>query len=339
MANDETEEMEMTEMDEATAETLDAASGDTPDDATIEGTELEAFEAAEVEDIEELSEDELVSALESLLFATDKPQSVSVLKSAFQGTKIKVADIRDALEKLKLEYASPTRGVMLEEVAGGYQIRTKTENQKFLHRTVKARPFRLSGPALEVLSIVAYKQPCIKSAIDEIRGVESGHLLRGLMDRGLVTFAGKSELPGRPMMYETTRKFLEVFSLRNINELPTLNEIDQLIPDGIGEPLEKKETLSDLTGELSTEVVAKSYSENEEELIDISNELQEINTSSDFFEDEKRRQKEKRDSERAQDITERLAVGEEVDEKDKRWLAKYEAEKTPHEPPPVDANL
>lgn len=307
-------------------------------EADLEGADLEAvgvedagelsdFESAEVELVEEISDEQLMSVLESMLFATDRPQSVAVLKSAFQGTKIRSADIRRALDRLQMEYANPLRGVTLEEVAGGYQLRTKPDNQTFLQRTIKARPFRLSGPALEVLAIVAYKQPCTKAMVDEIRGVESGHLMRGLLDRGLLHFAGKSELPGRPMFYETTRKFLEIFGLRNISELPTLNEIDQLIPEGIGEVVEEKQTLSDLTGELSTEVVAKTYSEGEEELLNISEELQSINTSSDFFEDEKRRQREKRDADRAQDIQERLTVGEVVEEKDKRWLARYEAEK------------
>jgi segregation and condensation protein B len=119
---------------------------------------------------------------------------------------------------------------------------------------------------------------------------------------------------------------LETFGLRNINELPTLSEIDQLIPEGIGEPQEEKQTLSDLTGQLSTEVAAKTYSEGEDELLDISGELKAIQTTTDFFENEKRRQKEKRDADRAQDIQERLAVGEAVEEKDKRWLARYELE-------------
>lgn len=297
----------------------------------IEASELGAFESAEVEEVESLTPNEIQSVVESLLFATDKPQTVAALKSAFQGTKVRTADIRAALENLQMEYANPIRGVTLEEVAGGYQLRTKADNYKYLQRTVKARPFRLSGPALEVLSIVAYKQPCTKAMVDEIRGVESGHLMRGLLDRGLLHFAGRSELPGRPMYYETTRKFLEIFGLRNINELPTLNEIDQLIPEGIGEPEEEKQTLSDLTGELSTEVVAKSYSEGEEELMDISSELQAINTSSEFFENEKRRQKEKREAERAQDIRERLAVGEEVEARDQKWLARYEALQNPQE--------
>lgn len=287
-------------------------------------SELAQFESAEVEEVEDITEDELLSAVESLLFATEKPQSIAMLKSGFQGTRVRSAQIRSALERLQIELSDPRRGVTLEEVAGGYQLRSKPANQKYLLRTVKARPFRLSGPALEVLSIVAYKQPCTKSMVDEVRGVESGHLMRGLLDRGLMHFAGKSELPGRPMFYETTRKFLEIFGLRNLQELPTLNEIDQLIPEGIGEPQEEKKTLSTLTGELSSEVTGQSYSVGEEELVAISSELQNINTSSDFFEIEKRRQKEKRDAERAQDITDSLAVGEEVEEKDKKWLARYE---------------
>ncbi|OFZ17672.1 MAG: SMC-Scp complex subunit ScpB [Bdellovibrionales bacterium RBG_16_40_8] len=288
----------------------------------IEGSdnELTQFDAAEIENIEELTEDEILSAVESLLFATDKPQSVAMLKSAFQGTKVRSAHIREALEKLTLEYNSSNRGVTLEEIVGGFQLRTKVANQKFLQNLVKTRPFRLSGPALEVLSIVAYRQPCTKAAVDEIRGVESGHLMRALMDKGLLHFAGKSELPGRPMLYETTRRFLEIFNLRNINELPSLSEIDQLIPEGIGETVEEEKTLAGLTTELSSEVVAKSYSTGEEELTDISSELNTIHTTTEYFEQEKLRQKEKREADKAQDIQERLAVGEPVDEKELKWF-------------------
>jgi segregation and condensation protein B len=315
-------------MDDELGESTDSDSTVADDAIDSIDFELASFDSAEIEDVEELTQDEIISAVESLLFATDKPQSIATLKSAFQGTKVRSANIREALEKLKIEYINPLRGVTLEETSGGYQLRTKIENQKYLQRTVKARPFRLSGPALEVLSIVAYKQPCTKAMVDEVRGVESGHLMRGLLDRNLMSFAGKSELPGRPMLYETTKKFLEIFNLRNINELPSLSEIDQLIPEGIGETPEERQTLSDLTGELSTEIVAKTYSEGEDELLDISSELQTIQTSSEFFDNEKRRQKEKREAERAQDIQERLTIGEAVDEKDKRWLAKFELAKS-----------
>jgi len=106
--------------------------------------------------------------------------------------------------------AGERRGVTLEEVGTGFQLRTKVDHLQFIRQSVKARPFKLSGPALEVLSIVAYKQPVTKAQIDEIRGVESGHLLRALMEKNLVLFGEKSELPGKPMFYETSRKFLEV---------------------------------------------------------------------------------------------------------------------------------
>jgi len=254
---------------------------------------------------------------------------VAVLKSAFQGTQVRVADIRAALERLRIEYSNPLRGVTLEEVAGGFQLRSKSELQKYLHRTVKARPFRLSGPALEVLSIVAYKQPCTKGMVDEIRGVESGHLMRALLDRSLIQFGEKSELPGRPMFYETTKRFLEIFGLRNLQELPTLQEIDQLIPEGIGDEPTEKPKLSDLTGELSAEVGAGSYSENEEELIDISSELKTIDTTTEFFENEKKREREKRDFDRAQEIRERMAIDEAVSASDARWLKKYELAQNP----------
>ena len=146
------------------------------------------------------------------------------------------------------------------------------------------------------------------------------------MERGLCSFAGKSELPGKPMLYQTTRKFLEIFGLRNLRELPTLSEIDELIPEGIGdEPDLKKEKLSDITGDLTREFTAGTYSEGEEDLLKITDQLQQINTSSDFFEQEKIRQRERRDFERAQDIREALTVGESVDSKDQKWLARYEA--------------
>jgi segregation and condensation protein B len=233
--------------------------------------------------------------------------------------------IRKILSKLALDYASGHRGITLEEVPGGYQLRTKIENMNFLKRTLKARPFKLSGPALEVLAIVAYKQPLIKHEIDEIRGVESGHLLRALMEKNLVTFAGKSDLPGKPMQYVTTKKFLEIFGLRNLKELPTLTQIDELLPEGIHEDDDIKNTkLSSITDSMAQNREEMSYSQGEEELTKLTEELSEITTSSDFFEKEKQRQKEKKDFEKAQNIREALELGEEVSTRDKNWLLRYD---------------
>lgn len=284
----------------------------------------EAENDADPEPVEFIEHDQLVSIIESLLFSTDKPVSIATIKQIFKGTNIRTKDINRALDLLASEYAAPTRGVSLEEINGGYQLRTKVDNAEYLRRLAKTRPFRLSGPALEVMAIVAYKQPITKHEIDEIRGVESGHLLRALMERNLVAFGGKAEnLPGKPMTYNSTRKFLEIFGLRNLKELPTLSEIDELLPEGIGE-VEEKETLSELTDRLSTELTS-SYSEGEEELTKINEQLLQIDTTSEFFEQEKQRERDRRDRERAQDIREKLVLGDEVDEKDRRWLDRYEA--------------
>lgn len=293
------------------------------DAAPVEGTELAGFESAEIEDVEFVSDDQLMSVIESVLFANDRPVSVAFFRQMFRGTNIKTKDIKEALERLASDYAAANRGVTLEEVSSGFQLRTKLDNVRFLRQSVKARPFKLSGPALEVLSIVAYKQPVTKAQIDEIRGVESGHLLRALMEKNIVSFGERSDLPGKPMFYETTRKFLEIFGLRNVRELPSLHEIDQLIPEGIGAAEDKKETLGDLTEQLSQQTEA-SYSQGEEELLKITDELSQITTSSEFFEQEKQRMRDKKDQERAQDIRERIAIGETVDAKDVRWLERYD---------------
>ncbi|MBX3039829.1 MAG: SMC-Scp complex subunit ScpB [Bdellovibrionaceae bacterium] len=290
----------------------------------MEGTELDSFEAAEIEETEFIEEEHLESIIESILFASDRPVGMGSLKMVFKGTNVRTDKIKRALDRLAVEYAGARRGVTLEEVPGGWQIRTKVDNMEFLRRTLKTRTFRLSGPALEVLSIVAYKQPLVKSEIDEIRGVESGHLLRALMEKNLVTFGGKSDLPGRPMLYETTRKFLEIFGLRNLKELPTLSQIDELLPEGIGEEDEKKQSLSEVTDNMSQDVALGSYSAGEEELEKIQSQLEQISVSSDFFEQEKRRQREQKDKDRAQNIRDALAVDEEVPTRDLNWLKKYD---------------
>lgn len=294
------------------------------DEVSVDGTELDGFDSAEIEEVEFVEEERLESIVESVLFASDRPVSLASLKLLFKGTNIRGDKIRRALDQLAVEYAGGRRGVTLEEVPGGYQLRTKIDNMEFLKRTLKARQFKLSGPALEVLSIVAYKQPTVKVEVDEIRGVESGHLLRALMEKNLVCFEGKSELPGRPMQYGTTKKFLEIFGLRSLKELPTLSQIDELLPEGIDEQqAEEKPTLAMITDSLS-ETFIGSYSQGEEELMKIQEQLEDIATTSNFFEEEKRRQAEKRDQERAQNIRDALAFGEPVSTRDQNWLTKYD---------------
>lgn len=292
--------------------------------AELEASELGDFESAEIEDVEFVEEERLDSIIEAMLFASDRAISMATFKMTFKGTNVRTEHIRRSLDRLSTEYAGGRRGVSLDEVPGGYQIRTKLDNMKFLTRTLKVRPFKLSGPALEVLAILAYKQPVIKSEMDDIRGVESGHLLRALMEKGLAQFEGKSDFPGRPMLYGTTKKFLEIFGLRNLKELPTLSQIDELLPEGIGDENDaEKEKLADLTDKLS-EGVASSYSEGEEELAKITDQIQDIATSSDFFEKEKIKQREYRDAEKARNIRDAMLMGEEINNRDKNWLVRYD---------------
>jgi segregation and condensation protein B len=148
------------------------------------------------------------------------------------------------------------------------------------------------------------------------------------MEKGLVHFAGKSDLPGKPMFYGTTKKFMELFGLRTLEELPSMGEIDELMPDGIGELEEsqapKRPQLSVITDSMSQDTTT-TYSQGEEELEKISDLLGQIDTSTEFLEQERANMKARQEAERAQNIREALAVGEVVPEKELSWLARFDA--------------
>lgn len=341
----EMEAADAVEMEETEAQETEYAQNQTSEEmnALMEQEGLVASADEEQQEVF-IEEDRLKSLLESILFSSPKPMTFDAIKAVFKGTNIKTKQLRRALEEYSSDLASQERGVYIEEIAGGFQLRTKIENAEFLKQVVKQRPFRISGPSMEVLAIIAYKQPCIKAEVDTIRGVESGHLIRVLMDKGLLQFDGKSDLPGKPMLYKTTKKFLEVFGLRNIRELPSLEEIDQLIPEGIGgEEPEEKKTLDMLTGELSLDYGARD-AEAEEEFSKITDKLSEITTSSDYFEQEKERQRQQRDKDKADDIRERMIMGQDVDSNETKWLKRYEdkileAQNAAQNPAPTEAAI
>lgn len=217
----------------------------------------------------------ILSVLESLFFASETVLSVNSIKVALEKQfSLSSLEIKKYLKTLQQEYINNSRGIELVEVNSAYQLRTKPENKEFVQALVKAKHFRLSPASLEVLSIVAYKQPCIKSAIDEVRGMDSGHLMRTLMDRGLVKFSGKSELPGKPMLYSTTDKFLEVFGLNKIIDLPNLSEIEELLPEDALE-VKKTDKLSVITDSL-TEKQSCNDVQDQEELNKLSERLSDI---------------------------------------------------------------
>ena len=167
----------------------------------------------------------LKSIIECLLFVADGPLSLEHLREIleFEDTK----GIRNALEQLSGEYEVRKGGIFLSEVAGGYQIRTRPEYHDYVKRLLKPNPHRLSNAALETLAIIAYKQPIIRSDIEHLRGVDCGGVLRVLMEKKLVRVLGRKEIPGRPLIYATTKHFLEVFELKNLKDLPSPKEIEK----------------------------------------------------------------------------------------------------------------
>jgi segregation and condensation protein B len=170
---------------------------------------------------------ELTRALEAVLFASAEPITLVKLQEIFAPDGIDGDEIKEGVWVLQQEYQG--RGLELREVASGYQLRTRQEMGPWLARLEKQRPVRFSRAALETLSSVAYRQPVTRAEIEEVRGVDCGGVLKTLLDRNLVRIVGKKDVPGRPLLYGTTRSFLEVFSLESLAALPSLREIDEIL--------------------------------------------------------------------------------------------------------------
>jgi segregation and condensation protein B len=170
---------------------------------------------------------QLKSAIESLLFIAGNPVSLDRLKDIFE--EAAKEQIEAQIDALKQEYEARGSGIMLAEVAGGYQLATRPENAAWIRkfRSVKVSS-KLSKPALETLAIVAYKQPITRSEVEAIRGVNIGGIMRNLMERRLVKIVGKKDVPGKPMMYGTSLEFLQYFGLKDLSALPTLKEFQEL---------------------------------------------------------------------------------------------------------------
>lgn len=173
--------------------------------------------------------EKLSSTLESILFASDRPVTIDRMIGVFPEEEApKESKIKEALEMVKERYLSSAHGFELREAQGGFHFVTKAENAEIVRRFLETKPFRLGRSALEVMAIVAYRGPLTRAEIDHVRGIDSSHLLRTLIERGLVKMAGKAEIPGRPVQYTPTPKFLEVIGLKDLSELPPLSELDQL---------------------------------------------------------------------------------------------------------------
>ena len=169
--------------------------------------------------------DDIKNIIESLLFVADEPLTIDRLKKIISGAESR--ELREVLEELEADYETRQGGFFLKQVAGGYQIRTRPEYMEWIKRLLQPKPLRLSKAALETLAIIAYKQPVIRSDVEHIRGVDCGGILRVLLERKFVRVLGRKDIPGRPLIYATTKRFLEVFDLKNLRDLPTPKEIEE----------------------------------------------------------------------------------------------------------------
>lgn len=169
---------------------------------------------------------ELKAILEAVLFSSSRPATPKQVARRLE--EFSLQDIEEAFRALVVDYSSPERSVEIAEVAGGYQMRTKVAYRDFVKRFVKEKDVGLSRPMLETLSIIAYKQPVAKKDIDVVRGVDSARAIKHLLEKRLIDIAGRNGDAGKSMTFRTTARFLEVYGLKTLEDLPTYKEIESL---------------------------------------------------------------------------------------------------------------
>jgi segregation and condensation protein B len=205
-------------------------------DAEMQPVPAEPAEPAEEEPVAPRQEVEppqsvrLTGLIESLLLAAEEPVELKTLLEVVRDLRsdITVEQLKDAIDRLRIELREQGRGIRIGEVGGGYQLRTPTEAAPYIRKMVARRPPRLTRATLETLAIVAYRQPVTRGEVEDIRGVDSGAVLKHLLDKRLVKILGRKDEPGRPMLYGTTKEFLGFFSMKDLKSLPTLQDFAEL---------------------------------------------------------------------------------------------------------------
>jgi segregation and condensation protein B len=178
---------------------------------------------------------QLIAVLEAIIYVTDEPLTLDQIAEATEQPRERISQL---LEQLCAEYDRPERGLSIREIAGGYRMTTKAEHHEAVRRFVRNLnpPMKLSLPALETLAVIAYKQPITAPEIMDIRGVQGAGVLKTLLDRKLIAAAGRKQVIGKPILYKTTKEFLVQFGLKNLQELPTLKEFQEIGSLAGGEP-------------------------------------------------------------------------------------------------------
>jgi segregation and condensation protein B len=216
----------------------------------------------------------LKAQLEAIIYAAETPitleQMVELVKGSISAAgAVDEAEakscVRSRLEELVAEYGGPDHGIEIRQVAGGYRMSTKPEQHEVVRAFAKSLkpPIRLSLPALETLAVIAYKQPVTVPEISDIRGVDSGGVISTLLDRKLITTAGRKQVIGRPILYKTTKEFLMRFGLKDVSELPSMEEFEKLVAESFQAELIPAENAATETKNASEAVSSAAHSEHE----------------------------------------------------------------------------
>jgi segregation and condensation protein B len=198
----------------------------------------------------------LKAQIEAIVYATETPITLEQMTALVKDTVLAAGGtdeseiksrVRSCLEELAGEYGSPDHGIEIRQVAGGYRMSTKPEQHEAVRAFAKSLkpPIRLSLPALETLAVIAYKQPVTVPEINEIRGVDSGGVIGTLLERKLINTAGRKQVIGRPILYKTTKEFLMRFGLKDVNELPSMEEFEKLVAESFQAELIPAESAAD----------------------------------------------------------------------------------------------
>lgn len=241
-----------------------------------------------------LNEETICGAIETIVFMSDKPVPLLKIKTLID-EDMPLRVLHEAVARLQKEYEVAHHGIRLQEVAQGYQFRTKATYSKYVQDLLKVNELVLSPTALEVLAIIAYKQPVSKVEVEKIRGVDSSHIVRGLMDKRLVKVAGRSEEVGKPVLYGTTTEFLEVFNLANTDQLPPEHELEEIATQGVGK-------IEDIRTLVNADLQDRFGKDEMGELEDLSMSIKQIDAETPFTKSLKVEEKKRTKGAEAQEI-------------------------------------
>jgi segregation and condensation protein B len=217
----------------------------------------------------------LKAQLEAIIYAAETPITLeqifhlvreSVLANGAADDAEGKSRVRAALEQLVSDYGNAEHGIEIRQVAGGYRMSTKPEQHEMVRSFAKSLkpPIRLSLPALETLAVIAYKQPATVPEISEIRGVDSGGVIATLLDRKLITTAGRKQVIGRPILYKTTKEFLMRFGLKDVGELPSMEEFEKLVAESFQGELIPAEDAAEQSNAPQSEAIEESVGQKED---------------------------------------------------------------------------